>query len=140
MWCRKPAPLSFKKDRFLLRADSRSRANTLFTAWYRRQARVLLEKRVPELASHYNLTYSRVRISSARTRWASCSSNGTLSFTWRLVMAPQPVIDYIIIHELAHLLERNHSSRYWATVQAMLPDYRRYVKWLKQNGHLLTLE
>ncbi|HVN67745.1 MAG TPA: M48 family metallopeptidase [Candidatus Sulfotelmatobacter sp.] len=79
-----------------------------------------------------------IRISNARRRWGSCGINGTLHFSWRLARAPLPVIDYVVVHELAHLAERNHSRRFWAKVAAVLPDFRRQRRWLRKNGHLLN--
>jgi predicted metal-dependent hydrolase len=78
-----------------------------------------------------------VRISSARTRWGSCSSRGSLSFTWRLVMAPVEVVDYVIVHELAHLRVHNHSPEFWKEVARLMPDYAQRKQWLKDNGRLL---
>jgi predicted metal-dependent hydrolase len=131
--------LRFTGDRFLLAQSAQTRARETFTAWYRARAREVIEERARLLASRFGLRYETLRITSARTRWGSCSSRGTISFAWRLVMAPLPVIDYVVIHELAHLVERNHSSRFWARVSSMLPDYKENVAWLKKNGHLLTL-
>ena len=111
----------------------------LFTAWYKQQARWVLAERVQWFASRCKFTYTQVRISSAHTRWGSCSSRGTLSFTWRLVMAPLEVVDYVVVHELAHLRVRNHSPAFWKEVEAILPDYKARQKWLKTNGKLLTL-
>jgi predicted metal-dependent hydrolase len=79
-----------------------------------------------------------VRLSAAKSRWGSCGINGTLHFSWRLVRAPLPVIDYVVVHELAHLAERNHSRRFWLKVAAVLPDFQRQRRWLRQNGHLLN--
>jgi predicted metal-dependent hydrolase len=90
-------------------------------------------------AAQYGLRYEKIRITSAQTRWGSCSPKGTLSFTWRLVMAPLEVIDYVVIHELAHLRVKNHSKTFWAEVESMLPDYTRHVAWLRKNGKFLTL-
>jgi predicted metal-dependent hydrolase len=134
------APLALAGGQFRLSSQDRPQAREVFTRWYRQQARSVLGERAARLAGQYGLEFKRLRISSARTRWASCSTTGTLSFTWRLIMAPLPVIDYVIVHELAHILEKNHSPRFWARVRAMLPDYPARVKWLKQNGHLLSLE
>ena len=111
----------------------------LFTAWYKQQARWVLAERVQWFASRCKFTYTQVRISSAHTRWGSCSSRGTLSFTWRLVMAPLEVVDYVVVHELAHLRVKNHSPAFWKEVEAILPDYKARQKWLKTNGKLLTL-
>jgi predicted metal-dependent hydrolase len=132
--------LELANGHFRLAQAAQPRAKEVLTRWYQQQARQVIEPRTQALAALHKLTYQQVRISSARTRWGSCSSRGTLSFTWRLVMAPPAVIDYVIIHELAHLIERNHSSRFWAQVARMLPDYKERVKWLKQNGYRLTLE
>ena len=132
--------LSFHEGRFWLAKACQHRAKEILTLWYKQQARQMLDQRVRLYASQFHLSYSQVKITSARTRWGSCSTRGTLSFTWRLVMAPQEVIDYVVIHELAHLLEKNHSKRFWDQVAAMLPEYQQQEKWLKQNGHRLNLE
>jgi len=111
----------------------------LFTAWYKQQARWVLAERVEWFASRFKFTFTQVRISSARTRWGSCSNRGSLSFTWRLVMAPLEVVDYVVVHELAHLRIKNHSPAFWKKVESILPDYKARQKWLKTNGGLLAL-
>jgi predicted metal-dependent hydrolase len=137
----KAAPLLEQKvGQFRLARRAQARAKDLLTAWYKKQARQVLEARVHIYAARYHLSYKRIRISSARTRWGSCSTTGTISFTWRLVMAPLPVIDYVVVHELAHTKEKNHAKRFWDTVAAMMPDYQKHRKWLKENGHLLNLD
>jgi len=79
-------------------------------------------------------------ITSARTRWGSCSQEGALSFAWRLIMAPLPIIDYVVVHELAHIQVKNHSKRFWNKLNVLMPDYRQRIEWLERNGHLLSLE
>ena len=108
-------------------------------AWYKAQARSLLSGRVDFFAGRHAIRVGKVRISSARTRWGSCSARGTLSFTWRLVMAPPEVIDYVVVHEMCHLKEMNHSGAFWARVEAILPDYKARRKWLKDHGAGLRL-
>lgn len=130
-------PLVLDGD-FRLAHSALPRASHVFEAWYHRQARELFNRRVAHFARQHGLHYAGVRLSSARTRWGSCGSKGTLNFNWRLVMAPPAVIDYIIIHELAHLIERNHSPRFWAGVAAMLPDYKVQRAWLKANAAKLS--
>lgn len=132
--------LSLVNGVFRLSKNAAPRALDAFTRWYRQQARLVLEERAKVLAAQHQLKYERIKISSARTRWGSCSSLGTLSFTWRLVMAPLPVIDYVVVHELAHLQEKNHSSRFWDKVAAMMPDYAARRRWLKENASRLVLE
>jgi hypothetical protein len=115
------------------------RGQAVFEAWYRRQAKSVIGERVAALAGRFGFEYHQVRITAARTRWGSCSAKGNLNFTWRLVMAPPPVIDYVILHELAHLRHRNHSKAFWALVGSMAPDYARHVAWLKANGQRMSL-
>ena len=124
---------------FKLSEGARPRAESIFEAWYKTQARVVLAERVKFFARKHGFKVGKIRISSARTRWGSCSQKGTLSFTWRLVMAPPEVIDYVIVHELCHLKELNHSKAFWAQVEAILPGYKRQRTWLKNHGKFLKL-
>jgi predicted metal-dependent hydrolase len=124
---------------FLLGADLSTRAGDLFRTWYRARAREFLEDRVALFTLQMGLTCRSVRITDAKERWGSCNAAGTLNFAWRLVMAPPPVIDYVIVHELAHLVEMNHTWRFWEQVGRVLPDYAKRRKWLRANEHLLTL-
>jgi hypothetical protein len=114
-------------------------ARELFERWYRKQARTDLSRRVEQLAAITGFKFEEIRISSARSRWGSCSAKGTISLTWRLIMAPPDIIDYVIIHELAHTLEKNHSRAFWQLVEKHLPDYRERRRWLRINGFLLNL-
>ncbi len=132
------APLELN-DHFLLKRAFLAKAPEVFKAWYRHQAYLLLSDRVAWYASQYNFAWKQVRITSAQTRWGSCSVQGTLSFTWRLVMVPLPMIDYVVVHELAHLKERNHGKKFWAEVMSILPDYQEKRQWFRKNGHLLNL-
>ena len=132
------AALRFENG-FLLTPKALPLAATLLERWFKAAARKTLQERVDFYAAMFGLAYEKVRISSAQTRWGSCSSRGTLSFTWRLVMAPLDVVDYVVIHELAHLKVPNHSAEFWATVAGMMPGYKRHVAWLKKNGASLTL-
>jgi hypothetical protein len=121
-------------ESFLLKRNLNIRAKEIFIAWYRDQARHLICERASKLANQYKLTCKDIHITGARTRWGSCSIRGTLNFSWRLVMAPIEVIDYVIIHELAHLKIHNHSTEYWDYVERLSPNYRTLRKWLKENG------
>ncbi len=119
---------------FRLARAAQPHAAQVFERWYRAQAAGVIGERVQYYAAQYGLRYEKVRISAARTRWGSCSARGTLSFTWRLVLAPLAVIDYVVLHELAHLRLKNHSKQFWQQVEAWLPDYRRHREWLKKEG------
>ena len=81
----------------------------------------------------------RIAIRDQKSRWGSCSRKGNLNFNWKLIMAPPPALDYVVIHELCHLHEFNHSPRFWQLVAAQMPEYESWKKWLKQHGPELTL-
>lgn len=106
---------------------------------YRQAAKEYIPKRADYYAQQLGVTYERIRIAEQKTRWGSCSSKGTLSFNWKLMLAPPKVLDYVVIHELCHLIEMNHSSRFWRLVEEIMPDYKEYRKWLKENGITLQL-
>jgi hypothetical protein len=125
---------------FKMSPATRPKARLAFENWYRKQAKTLIPERVSRLAAQHGFEYQRIRISSARTRWGSCSSRGTLSFTWRLVMAPEDLIDYVIVHELVHLRVQNHSKEFWRQVGLITPDYKEKRLWLKKNAAVLTLD
>lgn len=126
-------------EHFLLLRSVVLNAKEVFTQWYKNQAKQVITARVNIFAEKYDFEYKRINITSAKTRWGSCSSKGSLNFTWRLVMAPQDVIDYVIVHELAHLKINNHSMEYWRELEQIMPDYRDRKNWLNDNGQLLNL-
>lgn len=101
------------------------------------QARAVISERVKHYAPSVAASYNRITIRSQRSRWGSCSSNGNLSFNCLLMLVPQEVLDYVVVHELCHLKELNHSKRFWAEVEGILPDYRLHKKWLKENSAML---
>ncbi|MBS3921010.1 MAG: M48 family metallopeptidase [Deltaproteobacteria bacterium] len=130
-----PLKLSFGK--FILDLDHIEKARDLFILWYKREAKEIIAGRVDYYSNRLHLFPKEIRITSAKSRWGSCSRDNRLSFSWRMVMAPLTVIDYILIHELAHIKEKNHSGRFWSYLESILPDYRRQRLWLKENGRRL---
>jgi len=107
--------------------------------WLQKLAVVELPARVQELAAQHQSPIGRITIRNQRSRWGSCSRHGTISLNWRLVQLPEEVRDYIILHELAHLREMNHSRRFWKHVENVCPAYREHERWLKANGSILGL-
>lgn len=125
---------------FLLSRAAQDRAKEVFVAWYREETRQITRHFIDTYARQNGFRVKGVRITSARTRWGSCSANHTLNFTYRLSMAPLEVIEYVVVHELAHLKVRNHSQDFWRVVAQLKPDYQTHRRWLKENGVLLTLD
>jgi predicted metal-dependent hydrolase len=105
--------------------------------WLRRKARKIVHERLELRAPEMGVKFDRVFIRAQRTRWGSCSSRKNLSFNWRLVMAPPEVLDYLVVHELAHLLEPNHSMKFWLIVRSYCPRFEQHRAWLKQNQEVL---
>lgn len=124
---------------FKLAQGARSNARLVFEHWYREQAKQILIERVHLYACQYGLQYKKIGITSARTRWGSCGVNGSLNFSWRLILAPLEVVDYVVVHELVHTVFHNHSRRFWKRVEKIMPDYKEHRKWLQRDGQQLML-
>jgi len=127
------------EDKFYVASPNEKYVKNYLTNWYKQQARKIILERVHLYAQRLGLTYNSVSLMSATTRWGSCSSQKNLNFNWKLVMAPLAAIDYVVAHELAHLVELNHSRAFWETVRKMFPIYREYRTWFKRHGHTLTI-
>ena len=130
-------PLVINEKKFLLSESFLPDAKRLFEHWYRKQAYAVITDRVRRYAKTANLSFKRISITGARKRWGSCGPKGTLNFSWRLIMAPMKVVDYVIVHELAHLEERNHSRKFWDKVRLLFPNYQPAETWLKAHSWLL---
>ncbi|EKE01255.1 MAG: hypothetical protein ACD_21C00184G0002 [uncultured bacterium] len=114
-------------------------ANHHLTVWYKKQAIKKIIGRVDYYSSLTQLQYKSVRLTNAKRSWGSCSAKGSLNISWRLIMAPPIILDYVVVHELMHLIERNHSKQFWSRVQNVLSDYKEHENWLKQKGNTLVL-
>lgn len=124
---------------FELSADHVFCARGVFEDWYRARALRELLMRVEGVAVRMQVRPGPVRLTGARARWGSCSPDGTIRLNWRLVLAPERIIEYVIVHELAHLEHHDHSGRFWARVEKAMSDHRDAVQWLKQHGHELNV-
>jgi len=133
-----PSKLTFDNGFFLSTAQAH-KARELFVKWYKKKAAALIAERTQYYASNLGIKYEGVKITSGRGNWGSCRSQGRLIFNWRLIMSPLQIIDYVILHELVHIIERNHSKQFWNRIRSLYPDFEICKKWLKQNGHLLEI-
>lgn len=117
----------------------REKVIAALTRWYKQQARLVLTGRMAMLAEQLGRSPALVGIKSYRSRWGSCHADGRIYFSWRLIMAPLDVIDYVAAHELCHLLHPNHSAAFWHEVEQLFPAFREQRVWLKRQGRLLDL-
>jgi predicted metal-dependent hydrolase len=124
----------FRNNRFFLNCPpNRPMRKYYLTAWYRKQARAYLAGRVDFFGRRLGFTAAGIRITSAERRWGSCSEKNHLSFAFRLIMAPPQIVDYVVVHEMMHILEKNHSSKFWNLVLEVIPDYRNRRLWLREH-------
>jgi predicted metal-dependent hydrolase len=107
--------------------------------WLKFEAKRVLTERAQHFSGLMGVSYTALKLSSAKTRWGSCSAKNSLNFSWRLILCPTDVIDYLVVHELAHILQKNHSPKYWQQVAAILPNYKQQQKWLKANRKIMDL-
>lgn len=114
-------------------------AKEILIGWYKAQAYQKISERVGWYSYLSGLKYNKIKITDAQRRWGSCSAKGNLNFSWRLIMAPLRVIDYVVVHELAHIEKKNHSKDFWNKLKIMMPDYEQHKDWLKENRHLLDI-
>lgn len=129
----------FDGSKFIMNPNYKLQANDIFIRWYKMTAKKIISNKVQAFALQHGLKHGSIRINSAKTRWGSCSNKKNLNFSYRLVLTPEFVIDYIILHELAHTIEMNHSKKFWDIVKTLCPEYKKAEKWLKDNSYTLEL-
>ncbi len=140
----KKAKIVLSRGEFQIKVSSllneNERKNTIreiILQWYKGQAKTKIQERVTLYQERMGVKPNRVVVKEQKKRWGSCSSKGNLNINWRLIMAPLAVIDYIVVHELAHLIHPNHSNDFWQFVKVYFPDYKKQQEWLKSNGAAL---
>ncbi|MDO8686301.1 MAG: SprT family zinc-dependent metalloprotease [Clostridiales bacterium] len=132
-------PAIVQKTRMFQDTSMGSEISPFLLKWYKKEARRIISERVVHFSGITGISYKSIGITSARHRWGSCGHMGTLNFSWRLVRAPLEVVDYVVVHELAHVKVKNHSREFWAVVRAILPGYASKRKWLKTNRWILDI-
>ena len=123
-------------ENLLLSSKYFDKAKKFLEKWYREEAYEYLSGRAKYFSRLMGCEYeySKIKLGAASTRWASCGPTGNLNFNWKLIMAPAEIVDYVVVHELAHLEIKNHSARFWREVGRYCPDYQRYRLWLRKCG------
>jgi predicted metal-dependent hydrolase len=132
-------PLTFNGNQFNLDAKYADLARELLRKWYKKEALRILNERIKLYARQMGIDYSNLKITGAERRWGSCSPAGNICFSFRLIMAPLAVIDYVVVHELVHIQEKNHSSRFYDKVKSIIPNYKEQRRWLRKNQRHLSL-
>lgn len=137
----KSSKIQIQQDEIIIVINQSNRQviATLLELWYKEKARELVHKRINYYNTFINKKIGTIRIKNQRKRWGSCSNLGNLNFNWRIIMMPDDMLDYIIVHEMCHLIYLNHSKDYWKSVEEILPDYKEREKWIKSNGMKLDL-
>ncbi len=135
----KAAPLRLWRGYFELAESERAIARERFISWYKKQINKQLKARMSRYDKRIGVTVKDIRILDLGHRWASCGRNGIINFNWRTIMAPIWVFDYILVHEMVHLIEHTHSDRFWHLVARVMPDYKEHASWLNENGADLDL-
>jgi len=110
-----------------------------FADWMKEQGKVIIRERVEYYANFMGVKYASIKMSEAKHRWGSCGNGNTLNFAWRLVMCPQSVIDYVVLHELSHITYKDHSTKFWTQIATVMPNYREAQDWLRLNRKLMEV-
>jgi predicted metal-dependent hydrolase len=131
--------IEFDKQ-FKISKNNQAKANDLFKSWYKKQAIEKIEPIAFEYAKNLGVQFNECKISEMKYRWGSCTPKNNIKFNWRVIKAPMFVIRYIVVHELIHLIESNHTPTFWNILSIQVPDYQKAKDWLKVNGHLLEVD
>jgi predicted metal-dependent hydrolase len=121
------------------RMSAPEQTRRLVQAWYQQQALVLLTDKTTRLATTMGLQHTGVSTRATRTKWGHCTSRGAIQYNWQIILAPEPIVDYLVAHEVSHLRHHNHSRAFWQLVESVCPDYVHCRAWLKAHGQQLVL-
>jgi predicted metal-dependent hydrolase len=128
------------EQRFIISRDQQTKANDLFKKWYKTQAIKKIEPIAKRVAKNLGVVYNECKVSEMKYRWGSCTPANNIIFNWRIIKAPMFVVEYLVAHELVHLIEPNHTPRFWNVLSIQAPNYQRAKGWLKKNGYMLEVD
>ena len=127
-------------NKFIISKENQKKAPDLFKKWYIEKAEEKIIPKVEHYAKNLGVKYNTIKIKEFKYRWGSCTSKNNLNFNWRLIKAPLSVIEYVIVHELGHLIEPNHSTVFWNIIKTQVPKFSEAKEWLKNNGNFLEVD
>lgn len=127
-------------QRFKISKANQPKANELFKKWYLKQALIKIEPLATKFAKSLGVQYNQFKTSEMKYRWGSCTPANNIIFNWRIIKAPMYVLEYLVAHELVHLIENNHTPRFWNILSIQVPNYEKAKNWLKKNGQLLEVD
>jgi len=134
------AGVVFWNNRFYLNTpEGKNLRKHYFVSWYKKKAYDFINQRVEFFSRMLKLQHESVKITSAQSRWGSCSEDNNITFSFRLIMTPPDIIDYVIVHELMHIKEKNHSAAFWKLIEVVMPEYKIHRRWLKENNYKFIL-
>lgn len=131
--------LKLYRGRFYLRKSKVEDGKKIFKNFYREKGIKKIEEIVNRYKKQMGVNPKNIRIMELKNRWGSCSDEGSLNFNWKCIMAPLTIIDYIVVHELAHIISKNHNEEFWNAIDKVMPDYEKRKKWIRENGASLDL-
>lgn len=126
--------------RFSISKVNQEKANQLFKNWYMERSLTKIKPLAKKYAENLGVVYNECKVSEMKYRWASCTPKNNIIFNWRIIKAPQYVVEYLVAHELVHLIENNHTPQFWHILSIQVPNYQKSKDWLKVNGHLLEVD
>lgn len=127
-------------QRFKISKANQPKANELFKKWYLKQALIKIEPLATKYAKSLGVQYNQFKTSEMKYRWGSCTPANNIIFNWRIIKAPMYVLEYLVAHELVHLIENNHTPSFWNILSIQVPNYEKAKNWLKKNGQLLEVD
>jgi len=145
-YAKKPAVMARDNQLFVFIRDTldiskrKQKIHQQLRIWYWQQAEQELRKKSQDYAQKLAVQFQSISIRQFKSRWGSCSVKGDIQYGWQIILAPHPVVDYLVVHELSHLKHHNHSPRFWRLVESIIPNYKACRNWLKVYGHLLRIE
>jgi predicted metal-dependent hydrolase len=128
-----------RSDRLYVSSDVRPDIRNHLKRWYREEAKKEIQARCMWFSMKTGHIPATINITDAKHRWGSCTHRGGVNFSWRLIQAPPEIVDYVVVHELVHIGQPDHSKKFWTKVGKIMPDYQQRRNWLRENGHLLNI-